>query len=240
MKRIELYNKINRLINYVGYDVRRFPTREHRMLIKYLMENNVNDCVDVGANIGQYAKLLRSIGFKGRIFSMEPQKKAFEQLSKSAVSDTLWEVYDIGLGDTDGKSVINISKNSVSSSILEITKVLVETAPETEYISTEEIQINRLDTFIKRMALKNRLFLKIDAQGFESKILEGATDCFKDIYALQLELSCISLYKGEILFDQMKVFIESKGFYLSSLESGFIDPQSGRLLQVEAIFLREV
>jgi FkbM family methyltransferase len=240
MERIELYNKINQLIHKAGFDIRRFPTRDQRMLIKYLTDNNVNDCFDVGANTGQYAELVRSIGFKGKIFSFEPQKKAFEQLQKTSVGDIQWQVYNIGLGSTDGQSVINISKNSVSSSILDINSILVETAPETGYIATEDIQINRLDTFMKEITFKRRLFLKIDAQGFESEILEGAEGCFNDIFALQLELSCISLYKGEKLFDEMKAFIESKGFYLSSLESGFADAKTGRLLQAEAIFLREL
>ncbi len=239
ISKIELYNKINRLFHRAGFDIRRFPAADQRMLIKYLNDNNVNDCFDVGANVGQYARHLRSVGFKGKIFSFEPQKKAFEQLSKSAAGDSNWQVWNVGLGNTDGKSVINISKNSVSSSILDINNILIAAAPETEYVCKEDIQIKRLDSFIKDIAFQKRFFLKIDAQGFESKILEGAEGCFNNIYALQIELSCISLYKGEKLFDEMKVFIESKAFYLSSLESGFADPVNGRLLQVEAIFLRD-
>ena len=239
-RKIELYKVINQFINKAGFDIRRFPTRDQRMLIKYLKDNNVNNCFDVGANTGQYATLIRSIGFKGKIYSFEPQSKAFEILNKRATRDSQWQVYNLGLGNTDGKSVINISKNSVSSSILDINEFLIETNPETMYISQEEIKVNRLDTFLKEVNYTNRFFLKIDAQGFESKIIEGAEGCFNDIYALQLELSCISLYKGEKLFEEMKGFIESSGFYLSSLESGFADPKSGRLLQVEAIFLREV
>lgn len=240
IRKIELYSKINQLIHKIGFDIRRFPTRDYRILLKYLKDNNVYDCFDVGANTGQYAKLLRSSGFTGKIYSFEPQSKAFEQLSKSSAGDSQWAVYNIGLGDKDGNSIINISKNSVSSSILDINSFLVKTAPETEYISKEEIKINRLDTFLQEINFKRRFFLKIDAQGFESKILEGAELCFNNIYALQLELACISLYTGEKLFDEMKGFIESTGFYLSSLQSGFTDPKSGRLLQVDVIFLREV
>jgi FkbM family methyltransferase len=240
MNRIELYSKINQFVHKMGFDIRRFPTRDQRMLMQYLNGHEVNDCFDIGANTGQFAKLLRSIGFQGKIYSFEPQAKAFEQLSKSASGDSKWEVHNRGLGNSDGKSIINISKNSVSSSILDIDKFLVETIPETQYISKEEIKIIRLDTFLKEINFKKRFFLKIDTQGFESKILEGAEGCFTDIYAIQLELPCVSLYNGEKLFDEMKDFIESKGFYLSSLENGLADPKNGKLLEVEAIFLREV
>ncbi|MEP7250739.1 MAG: FkbM family methyltransferase [Ginsengibacter sp.] len=239
ISKIELYYKINRLLNSSGFDLRRFPGTAQRILIKYLNENNITHCFDVGANIGQYGRYLRSIGFKGKIFSFEPQKKVFNQLHKRAARDSNWQVYNIGLGNANEKRVINISKNSVSSSILEINPLLVKTIPETEYVFKEDVLIERIDYFIKAIDFQEKFFLKIDAQGFESKILEGAEGCIKDIYALQIELSCISLYKEEKLFDEMKGYIESKGFFLSSIENGFADHFSGRLLQIEAIFLRD-
>ena len=240
MQKTDLYGKINRLIHKIGFDVRRFPTIDRRLLLEYLNDNNVTTCFDVGANTGQYAKLFRSEGFNGKILSFEPQSKAFAQLRKNAGRDLQWDVFNIGLGDTDGKSVINISKNSVSSSILHINKSLVKTLPETEYVAAEEISVKRLDNFLKEINFKDRLFLKIDAQGFELRILEGARNCYSNIFALQLELSYVSLYRGEKLFDEMKASVESLGFYLASLENGLIDPNDGKLLQVESIFLRRI
>lgn len=238
--KIALYNKINQLTHRAGFDIRRFPTQDQRILLKYLQENDVLDCFDIGANIGQFAQLLRAARFTGRIYSFEPQTKAFELLKKNAAGNSLWNVYNMGLADTEGMATIHISKNSVSSSMLPLSDFLEATAPETKYVSSEEIKINRLDSFVKELNFNNRFFLKIDAQGLESKILAGAENCFNNIYALQLELSCVSLYNGEKLFDEMKAVVESKGFYLSSLESGFTDPKTGRLLQVDAIFLKEL
>jgi FkbM family methyltransferase len=236
--KVQLFNGINRVLHRVGLDFRRFPTRDQRVLLQYLKDNQVTDCFDVGANAGQYAKILRSSGFQGNIFSFEPQAAAFNQLKKSARSDACWHPHHMALGNTNGTSVINISKNSVSSSILELNELLLQAVPETAYISREAITMKRLDTFVQEINSTNRIFLKIDAQGFESNILEGAAGCFQQIYALQLELSCVSLYNGEKLFDEMKQIVEAKGFYLSSIESGFIEPRSGRLLQVDAIFVK--
>lgn len=240
MNKIELYQQINRLINKAGFDARRFPGRNYRMLLKYLRENRINSCFDVGANTGQYAQFLRGLDFKGTIRSFEPQSAAFIKLEQHAVKDADWEAYHLALGAEVKKSVINISKNSVSSSILAVQDFLTESVPETAVVDREEISVETIDHFRKKKGLADKFFLKIDAQGFESKILEGAEASLPDIYALELELSCVSLYKEEKLLDEMKPWVESKGFYLSSLENGFIDPQSGRLLQVEAIFLREI
>ncbi|MDO9373184.1 MAG: FkbM family methyltransferase [Ferruginibacter sp.] len=237
--KMEMFGAMLSLFHKTGLDVRRFPTRDQRKLMHYLNQHGVNDCFDVGANTGQFALLLRSIGFKGNIFSFEPQTKAFQELRSSSDGAKRWNVYNIALGNTDASVKINISENSVSSSLLEISQLLTDVAPETKYISSEEVEVKRLDNFLEGIDFHRKFFLKIDAQGFEAKILEGAENCFDLIYALQIELTCVSLYKGEKLFDEMKSFIESKGFYLSGIESGFADMKTGRLLQVEAIFLRD-
>lgn len=240
MQKVDLYSKINRFINKTGFDVRRFPSGNYRLLLKYLKDNSTTHCFDVGANTGQYAKFIRSAGFNGTIYSFEPQLQAFNRLYKKAIRSTQWRAFNIGLGDTDGEAIINISRNSVSSSILDIDELSIDIVPETQYISKEKIKVNRLDTFLKEINFNERFFLKIDAQGFESRILKGVEGCLNNIYALELESSYVPLYKEEKLFDEMKTYIESKGFYLSSLENGLADHRNGRLLQVEMIFLREV
>jgi hypothetical protein len=240
MVKANLYYILKKVGQLLRLDIRRFPTRTHARLINYLAKNDINYCFDVGANIGQYGKYIRSIGFKGKIFSFEPQKEAFKKLLKISKYDSLWQVYNLGISNVDGIAKINISKNSVSSSLLDIEEKHISAAPDSKYIGVENINVSRIDTFIKEQKLTNKIFLKIDAQGFESLILEGTEYCISQIYALQIEISCVSLYKGEMLLNEMKDFIESKGFYLSSIESGFADVKDGRLLQVEAVFLREI
>lgn len=241
MNKIKLYSKLNAFMHKMGLDFRRYPTADMRNLISYLSENNVTVCIDAGANTGQYAQRLRASGYKGQIISFEPQSKPFAILSRKAKPGGQWKAYNLGLGDKDEMTQINISRNSVSSSVFEFAEgnVSVNASPQSAYIGKEQIQLRRLDGLIDELQIEEKLFLKIDAQGYESKILEGAEGCFRNIFALQLELSCIPIYAGEKLFDEMKQYVEAKGFYVASLESGFIDPKSGRLLQVEAIFLKE-
>lgn len=241
MTKTEFYSRLNHLLHRVGFDIRRFPTPNQRLLLKYLRDHNIAHCFDIGANIGQFAISLRSSGFTGKIYSFEPQKDAFNKLNRLASGDPFWKVFDIALGDTNETASINISKNSASSSLLERETLLEEAAPESDFVSQEIVKVKRLDAVLPGILTdSSKIFVKIDAQGFESKILNGAEKCFHKIYALQVELSFLPLYKTEKLFDEMKRYIESKGFYLSSLENGFSDKKTGRLFQVDAIFLRDV
>jgi FkbM family methyltransferase len=238
MKKEKIFQSLNNLLHSIGFDLRRFPFRHERALVRYLISNSVEHCIDAGANIGQYATQLRSTGYKGQIISFEPQKRAFEQLLKKANATANWKAVNAGLGSEDGNAVLNISENSVSSSIFDMSETLANAAAEVAYVGTEEIKICRLDTFINQQLPGKKIFLKIDAQGYESKILEGLGKCFEQVYALQLETAFVTLYKGELLFDELRKTIEEKGFYLSSIEGGFTDEASGRLLQADVIFLR--
>jgi hypothetical protein len=82
------------------------------------------------------------------------------------------------------------------------------------------------------------LFLKIDTQGYEDRVLRGAVELLPRAVGLQLEMSLVSLYEGQRRFDEMYVELVGKGFELWSMSPAFVDPRSGRLLQVDATFFR--
>jgi FkbM family methyltransferase len=204
-----------------------------------LASNRIDLVFDVGANAGQYATSLREGGYRGRIVSFEPLTSAFSQLQASAKGDPLREVVNIGLGDRDERATINIAGNSQSSSLLDMLPAHVQSAPVSAYVGKEEITVSRLDSvFSTYHRPGDRTFLKLDAQGYERKILEGASASMKDILGLQLEMSIEPLYRSEMLYLEMLGYLAEMGFTLASIEPGFGDPVSGRMLQMDGIFFR--
>jgi FkbM family methyltransferase len=75
------------------------------------------------------------------------------------------------------------------------------------------IQCRKLDDVLADLPQKYD-FLKIDAQGAEYQILEGASNFLKDCVGLHLELFTIPLYKDIKLFDDVVSFVEGFGFNL--------------------------
>jgi FkbM family methyltransferase len=105
----------------------------------------INFVLDVGANVGDYAAVLRRSGFQGKIWSYEPQQEVFAHLEKAAARDDKWKAIHSGCGATAGTAAINVSKNSVSSSLLPMLSAHLASGPESEYISHETISICTLD-----------------------------------------------------------------------------------------------
>ena len=81
--------------------------------------------------------------------------------------------------------------------------------------------------------------MKLDVQGFEHKVLQGAGQVLRRVAGIQLELSLVPLYDGEHLFHPMLHDLEERGYELWSVIPGFVDPDTGRLLQLDAIFFRK-
>lgn len=205
-----------------------------------LQHYGVDVIFDVGANTGQYARAIRDFGFTGRVVSFEPLGEAYNELQAKAAKDAKWEVVRSAIGDTDGDIEINIAGNSQSSSIFEMLPTHVQSAPTSAYIGKEKVPIARIDSVLNQYYRPGEtLFLKIDTQGFEKKVLEGAVQSMPHIAGIQLEMSIIPLYAGESLFVEMIELLEQWGYSLCSLEPGFRDPITGKLLQVDGLFFRE-
>lgn len=241
---MSIKKEIRRLLRSSGYDISRFtPTTHPLARRKRIFDFFAVDAVlDIGANVGQFAQQLRSeVGYTKRIISFEPLTSAFEFLIANAKGDSSWETFNFALGDYESKQEINIANNSQSSSFLDMLPSHVGSAPESRYVAKEVIEIKTLDSIFCNFNLSkpsNTIYLKIDTQGFESKVLKGAANSLAHIDLIQMEMSLVPLYKDEPLFVEMCMKMSEMGFSLIAIENGFSEPVSGHLLQIDGIFHR--
>lgn len=214
-----------------------------RQFVKQLEAHRVDTVIDIGANSGQYASDLRMAAYTGRIVSFEPLSEAFSLLLRNASKDPLWECRQCAVGDVDGMISINVAGNAgASSSILPMLKSHQDAFPPANYIGTEQVPIHRLDGLTPKVVGPNSVvFLKIDVQGFEKQVIAGAQSTISDhVVGMQLELSFIPLYEGGMLIREALDLVYSLGFTLTGLLPGFADPRTGRMLQADGIFFRDV
>jgi FkbM family methyltransferase len=200
----------------------------------------VDVVLDVGANRGQYAEDLRRLGYADAIRSFEPVASAFEELSRRAAADPLWDVTNSALGREPGSAEINVAANgAASSSLLPMLDRHRAAAPEANYQSRESIRVEVLDDAAADLAGSRKSFLKVDTQGFEMAVLDGASGLLEEaIVAVQLELSLVPLYDGAPLYDEMLAYMSARGFRLCWVDPGFHDPDTHELLQFDGCFVK--
>jgi FkbM family methyltransferase len=224
-----------------GLDLVSFHPRYHPVARRFqlLRHHGIDVVLDVGANVGQYAVQLRENGFAGSIVSFEPVSAAFAALEARARGDRQWRTVRLALGDARASAVINVSANLQSSSLLGMLPLHLSNAPESAYQSREEIEVRRLDAVFGDYAQdRSRVFLKIDAQGYERRIIEGAAGCLDRISGIQAEVSLVPMYDGEASLNELLQYMEGLGFVPMSFEPTFGDDRSGRLLQMDCLFFR--
>jgi FkbM family methyltransferase len=234
---------VKRSFRKLGFNLQRFnPDHSVEARLNAMLAKHKIDLVfDVGANVGQFARSIREAGYCGQIVSFEPQSLPWAQLVEASKSDPLWEAAPrTAIGSEDGEIDLHIAGNTYSSSVLDMLSTHVAAAPDSAYVGSETAPIRRLDTIgAGYMKPHSNLLIKIDTQGFEDRVLNGAPTILKRTAGLHLELAIVPLYKDQCDYQEMLDRVREQGFELWSIEPNFVDPESGRTLSLDATFFRE-
>jgi FkbM family methyltransferase len=231
---------INTYFQKLGYQINRYPNADFRRRLQFLKQYQINKIFDVGANFGQFAMSLRKFSYSGEIISFEPLSSAFKQLKVNSENYKNWKPNNCAIGNENKKAIINISSNSHSSSINDILEAHINAEQNSRYIGTEQVEMKTLDSIFNDFCSEgDRVALKIDTQGFEKNVIDGANNSLQKIILIQLEMSIIPLYKDEVLLPDMIKYLNERNFKLISIENGFSNPKTQHLLQVDGVFLNK-
>ncbi|GAA3881878.1 FkbM family methyltransferase [Saccharothrix violaceirubra] len=234
-----LRSGIRRVASRAGLAISRHPFPRRVVRLANLV--GVTTILDIGANSGQYAALMRESGFPGGLVSVEPLSGPFGDLRRRSRDDRSWSALRVAVGDREGEVEINIAGNAgASSSVLDMLPVHEQAAPDSRYQGKEVVRMTTLDALSAdlRLPLRHTL-VKIDVPGYEAQVLAGAAESLSSITAVQVELTLVELYAGQRLMDDVVETLTDRGFTLWALEPGFSDPRTGRLLQCDGLFVRE-
>lgn len=216
------------------------PERSHlRRLLAYLDV----DCVfDVGANVGQYATMLRrNAKYHGRIVSFEPIPDAAEEVRRKSAKDPNWTIDEIALSETSGRQTFNIMAGSEFSSLSqprtdEVGLFDQLNAP-VKAISVETQTLDQAFARLQKQYGFRRPFLKMDTQGCDLSVLRGARTCIQQFVGFQSELSIKRIYEDAADFRDALTFYQGLGFDLSA----FVPNNGGHfpaLIEIDCIMVR--
>jgi FkbM family methyltransferase len=185
-------------------------------ILKQLLAKLEIDCVlDVGANEGQFARNLRTIGYRGRIISFEPVREVFARLCRAFEKDERWCGYPFALGDIAGTMQMKIPPQlTVLSSFLDLA--------EQREVRTQDVEVHRLDELLPSLladSVAPKVFLKMDTQGYDLNVFHGAEGSLSDICGLVSEISVNPLYKSQPHYLDALATYERAGFNLFHLST---------------------
>jgi FkbM family methyltransferase len=234
---LALRDRFNRVARRMGYEVRQYTPLRSLAAAREELLAKVDVVLDVGANSGQYGEMLRELGFAGRLVSLEPVAEAYAELERRAAADDAWEAVRVAASDVDGEITLNVTEDSRSSSVLPRNERFADKAGWSPKES-RRVAARRLDGLVAELLRpQERAYLKLDIQGYERHVLDGAGDALARFEALELELSVTPLYEGQPSLAEMLPLLEQRGFKPVSIEPILLD-DDGLLMEMDGLFAR--
>ena len=211
-------------------------------LIDLVRRLEINVFLDVGANRGDFSKHLRMSGYSGHLISFEPIPEEQERIRSLAVNDPNWTACDYALGAESGSKEFQLcGDQTYFSSFFPINQaVLSSWMPFKVEQRTIPVKIRRLDEVLPQLVAQiesPRIFLKMDTQGFDSQVVDGASGCLEQIVGMQSEISVIPLYIGIPHYTESLAQYERLGFELMNMFA-VNRMRDGRILEYDCLMVR--
>lgn len=201
--------------------------------------HNPDLVVDVGANRGQFASLVRHIGYKGRMVSFEPQLNLAQKLNVNSI-DPLWTVIHGAVGESSGNIELQIYEDDSFSSLHELkTSAHDRFGTLVNQVRTEKVLVRPLDDWLDADGeLARRVLLKTDTQGHDLAVLRGASSILARACVVMAEAAFLPSYEEAPLFPEVVKYLETLDFRVSGFYpiSHIVDDLT--LIEADAFFVR--
>jgi FkbM family methyltransferase len=168
--------------------------------------------LDVGANIGNWSKLVNAQLVRCEIHAFEPSRETFFELAEFAKSVPNVQIHNFACGDENTSR--NLYYDEVKSGMASLSKRNLKHL-NIDFEKFESVEIRRLDSFLSNSSIKPD-GLKIDVEGHELEVLKGLGEHIYGLKVIQFEFGGTDI-DSRIFFRDFWSFFEDKGFDLYRL-----------------------
>jgi FkbM family methyltransferase len=231
---------IKALARVFGVDVVR-QKNSPRLTLLGLRDRPIRTIIDVGANTGQFAREMRRMFPNSKIYSFEPLTGPFAHLDVWAKEQGGHvQTFNVALGDSSGEAKMNCHiEHTPSSSFLASTELILEQYPFTQAQQSVSVRLARLDDVLAGLdePLEREVLVKLDVQGYEDRVLRGASATLSVVSACIVEVNIDTLYQGQADFLTLVAQLHDAGLsYAGNLSQSYAE--DGHVAWFDAVFKR--
>jgi len=191
-----------------------------------------NHIIDIGANRGDWSRKALKVFPNAKVTSFEPQRSLSPYHADLAANPSVKIEY-AGVGKVDGEATFTIHDRDDSSSF----SYSEEQAQEKGY-EQQEIRIHCLDTYLETASFGRPSIIKIDAEGLDLEVLEGAKRTLKETDVVLVEAAVANpLYQNTVL--KVMQIMDDFNFTLFDITDLNRTPQNRVLWLVELVFVQK-
>jgi FkbM family methyltransferase len=206
----------------------------------WIHSKRIGSILDIGANVGQFARLAHAVWPRARIYSFEPLPDCHRELCGALPEGADFHPVNVALGEETNELEIEENVHRPSSSFLTMTQSHRDAYPESARSRGRRIKVSvrRLDDVAAEIAFQGNLLIKVDVQGFERNVIAGGHSTFERACLVLIETSFLPLYEGQPLFDEIYTLMRSLGFEFRGNLQQMSHAADGSVVQADSIFER--
>ena len=204
-------------------------------LLELLHDADIRVIYDIGANVGTWTLLAKSILPHAHVHAFEPLPKHCDAFSAttSQLDDVVLHRVALGAEEKDAKLLV--TDFSDASSILSLTD-FGQSAFGIREVEQFPIRTIPLDHYRETHRLSWPDLIKLDVQGYELEVLKGGQECLKAAKAVLSEVSFSEYYAGQCLFHDLANFLADAGLFVRAF--GLCTPTGRPVAQTDVLFMR--
>ena len=188
-----------------------------------------NKVIDVGAYTGEWTRMCRRLFPDARVLMIEPQSSSATMLRAMASSDSHLEFEPVLVG-AEAQAGVPFFESATASSIFpDATRPVAANC---------SLPMRTLDEVTRNTDFTTPDFIKLDVQGAELSVLEGAHCTLSSAEAVLMEVNLMEIYSGVPLVDQAVAFMADREFRVYDICSFFRRPLDNALWQTDVIFVK--
>jgi FkbM family methyltransferase len=169
---------------------------------------------DIGANVGTWSVLAKSIIPSASLHAFEPLPAHHDGFVNNVRGLDNVTLHRIALGATNTEAVLHVTNYTDASSMLQPTEI--SSSCGVAEVAQFSVPLRRLDDYRVEQGLPWPDLIKLDVQGFELEVLKGASECLRAAKAVISEVSFVSFYKHQCLFHDVVGHLAGVGLFVRS------------------------
>jgi len=221
---------VQKILGSLGYEIQKKGfSNNFEVLAKLINKTENINIFDVGANEGRWIDSVNEFFKKPNIHAFEPSEKEFQILKEKYSEERNIVLNNFALGEVEDEQYFNINYKGGLNSFYDVNQNTnwfrrqqnnKKVFNENFTLKKEKVSINTIDNYLISKNIEFIDIVKIDTQGYEPKVLEGALNALKSkkIQTILAEIIISDIYKSNVSFFELEKNLINNGYKLISLD----------------------